>query len=255
MTENKVEINSLSVSFLKFKPENEQGLFLILHGWGSRAEKWQRVGELLAEKGYRVIIPDLPGFGRSEKPKEVWGLNGYCDFVDGFVKRLGLKNFYLLGHSFGGALAVKCALKFPKKIEKLFLVGAACFRRKTIRKKIFYAVAKVFKVFSFLPGYKLSRKGFYRFIIRKSDYPYAQGIMKDIYLKIIKEDLSSDVLPLINTPTVIIWGEKDKIKSIKEAYLIQEKIQNSELEILPDVGHSLYWEVPGKFVEAIIKHL
>jgi len=253
MTEKRIKINDLFINFFEFKPENEQGLFLILHGWGSRAEKWQKAGELLAQKGYKVVIPDLPGFGRSGKPTRIWDIDDYCNFVSEFAERLGLEKFYLLGHSFGGALAIKYSLKFPAKINKLFLVGAACFRRKTIRKRIFCVIAKILKIFSFLPCYQIFRKGFYKFVVR-SDYPYAEGVMRDIYLKIIKEDLS-EFLPLVQVPVIIIWGKKDKIKSIKEGRLIQEKIKGSKLEVLENAGHSLYKECPRKFIEIVDQYL
>jgi len=244
-------INKLNINY---KVIGEGKPLLILHGWGSNSEKWQKVGELLAQKGIKVIIPDLPGFGQSDKPTTAWDLDDYCDFVEEFVRALNLDKFYLLGHSFGGALAVKCGLKFPEKIEKLFLVSAACFRRKAFRKKLFYIIAKILKVFFFLPFYSSVRKGFYKFIVRKSDYPYADGIVKDIYLKIIKQDLS-DVLSRIQIPTIIIWGEKDKIKKIKEAYLIKEKIQSSRLEIIPDVGHNPHLENPEELSKLIIQNL
>ncbi len=239
---------------INYKTLGEGRPLLILHGWGSRSDNWQKVGELLANNGVKVIIPDLPGFGQSDKPQTSWNLDEYCDFVEEFVKNLGLERFSLSGHSFGGALAVKCGLKFPEKIDKLFLVGAACFRRKAFRKKLFYIIAKIFKVFSFLPFYSSIRKAFYKFIVRKSDYSYADGIMKDVYLKIIKQDLL-DVLSRIQISTIIIWGEKDKIKKIKEARLIKEKIQNSKLEIISDVGHSPHLETPGKLAEIISENL
>ena len=78
--------------------------------------------------------------------------------------------------------------------------------------------------------------------------------MKDIYLKIIKEDLS-DFLPLVSISTIIIWGEKDKIKSVKEGHLIQEKIKGSKLEILPDVGHNPYLNNSQRLVGAILNFL
>jgi len=239
---------------VNYKILGEGKPLLILHGWGSRSDNWQRVGEMLAKNGIKVIIPDLPGFGQSDKPSTAWNLDDYCDFVEEFVRILNLDKFYLLGHSFGGALAVKCGLKFPEKIDKLFLVGAACFRRKAFRKKLFYIIAKIFKVFSFLPFYSSMRKGFYKFIVRKSDYSYADGIMKDIYLKIIKQDLS-DVLSWIQISTIIIWGEKDKIKKTKEAYLIKEKIQDSKLEIISGVGHSPHLKTPERLAELISKNL
>jgi len=251
MREIKVLIKKLEISF---KITGEGTPLLILHGWGSRSERWERVAELLTENGIKVIILDLPGFGNSQRPSKVWGLDDYCEFIQEFVKFLNLEKFYLLGHSFGGALAVKCALAFPEKIDKLFLVGAACFRKKALRKKLFYIIAKVFKIFSFLPCYSCVRKGFYKFIVRKSDYPYTEGVMKDIYLKIIKEDLS-DVLPQIQIPTTIIWGEKDKIKPVKEARSINDKIKNSKLEILPKGGHNLHSEMPEKLSKIISQFL
>ena len=249
MREEKKIINGLEVNF---KIVGEGRPFLVLHGWGSKSERWEKVAELLANNGIKVIIPDLPGFGNTQEPSIPWGLDDYCEFIQEFVEFLNLEKFYLLGHSFGGALAVKCSAKFPEKIDKLFLVDAACFRRKALKKRFFYVVSKAFKVFSFLPCYSCIRKGFYKFIVRKSDYLYADGIMKDIYLKIIKEDLS-DVLSQVELPTIIIWGEEDKIKKLKVARSINAKIKNSKLEILPKVGHNPHSEAPEKLSEVIIK--
>ena len=235
-----------------YKTLGEGKPLLILHGWGSRSDNWQKVGEMLAKNGIKVIIPDLPGFGQSDKPSTAWNLDDYCDFVEEFINKLGLLNgFYLLGHSFGGALAVKCGLKFPEKIDKLFLVGAACFRRKTPKKRFLYILSKIFPS-RFLSS-SLLRRAFYRFIV-KSDYPSVNGIIKEIYLKVIKQDLS-DVLSQIQIPTVVICGEKDNITPLNDAKIINQKIKDSRLEIIPSVGHDLNLKTPEKLAEAISKNL
>lgn len=221
---------------------------LILHGWGSKSDNWQRVGELLSLRGMRVIIPDLPGFGASDWPKAAWSLDDYCDFIEEFVKILNLEKFSLLGHSFGGSLSIKCSLKFPEKIERLFLVSAACFRRRSIKKRILFVIAKVLKIFSFIP---FSRKTFYRFIVKKSDYPYTQGVMKDIYLKAIETDLT-DLLRRIKVPTVIIWGEKDDITPLNQSRIISQKIKNSQLRIIPKAGHDLNIKNPEELARGIL---
>ena len=244
---NKILVKGLEINF---KIIGEGRPLLILHGWGSKSERWEKVAGLLAQNGIKVIIPDLPGFGNSQRPLKIWGLDNYCEFIQEFINFLSLEKFYLLGHSFGGALAVKCSLKFPEKINKLFLIGAACFRRKALRKKLFYIIAKILKVFSFLPCYSYFRKGCYKFIVRKSDYSYTDGVMKDIYLKIIKEDLS-DVISQVQVPTIIIWGKNDKVKRIKEAYSINERIKDSKLEILPQTGHNPNSEMPEKLSKII----
>ncbi len=238
---------------INYKIAGQGPAILILHGWGSDSGKWKEVGELLEKRGYQAIIPDLPGFGRSSEPRRVWNLGDYCRFVEEFIGYFNLEKFSLLGHSFGGALAVKCSLKFPERIDRLFLVGAACFREKTARKKIFYIIAKILKIISFLPGYQYMRKGFYRFIVGRSDYPYLAGIMRDVYLEIIKEDVSP-LLPLVRLPTIIIWGELDRFTPLKYAYLIKEKIKNSELIVFNGIGHSPQLEEPEKLVGAMLKY-
>ncbi|MDP2909831.1 MAG: alpha/beta hydrolase [bacterium] len=203
---------------------------LILHGWGSNKEKWQKVAEILSQKGFKVVVLDLPGFGESQEPDLIWDLDEYALFINEFAKSLGLQSFNLLGHSFGGAVASKYALKYPEKINKLFLVGAACIRKEKAKRKLF----KVLSIFKFIP---FARRFFYRFIV-KSDYPQTKGIMRDIYLKCIKEDLS-DELEKITAPTIIIWGEKDDITPLSQAKLINSKIKNSKLFIIPNQGHAL----------------
>lgn len=232
-------------------PDRQAGVrqVLILHGWGSNSEKWQGVGELLAEKGAKVIIPDLPGFGQSQEPSRAWNLDDYCGFVEEFVKYLNLEKFFLLGHSFGGETAVKYSLRFPEKIEKLFLIDASCIRTRDFRKKLLYIVSKIFKIFSFIP---FLRKAFYRFIVGKSDYLSTEGVMRDTYLKVIGEDLSA-ILSQVQVPTVIIWGEKDDITPLKDGYLIKEKIQNSRLEVIPRVKHNPHLESPEKLASLILE--
>jgi len=224
---------------------------LILHGWGSRSDNWQKVEEMLVKNGIKVIIPDLPGFGQSDKPLTAWNLDDYCDFVEEFVKVLDLDKFYFLGHSFGGEVAIKYSLRFPEKIDKLFLVSASCIRTRNLKKKLLYIISKIFKIFSFIP---FLRKAFYRFVVGKSDYLSTQGVMRDTYLKIIAEDLSG-VLSKVEAPTVIIWGEKDNVTPLNDARIINQKIKDSRLEIILNVGHDLNLKAPEKLAEAISKNL
>ncbi len=218
--------------------------FLILHGWGSNSNRWTFVAEKISQKGFKVVVPDLPGFGLSQPPFTSWSLNDYCDFIFNFLKILPefSDGFYLLAHSFGGALGVKFALKYPEKIKKLFLVSASCIRKKTVKKDILVKMAKILKMFSFLPFYNFLRKLFYKLFF-KSDYLDNEGVMKETYLKIIKEDLSKS-LSSIKIPTIIIWGKKDRVTPLKHAYFINKQIKNSELIIIPSADHFLNQKAP-----------
>ena len=228
---------------------------LIFHGWGSNSQRWLEVGEKIANnEGFRVIIPDLPGFGESAKLEKEWNVNDYVNWADGFIEHLKLKDFYILGHSFGGALACKMAMKHSQDIKKIFLVASASIRRQSFKKTLFKNMAKMVKIFSFLPYYALFRRAVYKYVIRKSDYPSVDGFMKKTYLNVISENLSFH-LPFIRSETIIIWGDQDNVTPIEEAKYIQSKVRGSILEMIPGAGHDLNRKHPDLLAQKIVKHL
>lgn len=228
--------------------------FLILHGWGSCAKNWSRVKELLENQGCKVLVPDFPGFGENPSPLKPWSLDDYVEWVKEFCEKNNLSQIFLLGHSFGGSLAIKFSLKYPERIKKMFLVASAGIRKKTIRKKILGRISKFFKIFSFLPFYSFIRKIFYKFIVKKSDYPYLSEIMRETYLNIINEDLSS-LLFQVTVPTIIIWSEKDDVVSLKEGQFINQNIKNSKLLIIPGANHDLERKAPEILVQKILNSI
>ncbi|MDO8530351.1 MAG: alpha/beta hydrolase [bacterium] len=254
MTEGQVAIKNLKISYKTFG--NGEKTLLILHGWKSNSERWQKAAELLAEKGVTVIVPDLPGFGKSQEPSEAWSLDNYVEWLAEFCRQVpGLEDhFYLAGHSFGGALAAKFALKYPQKVQKLFLVSAACVRQMKFSKKAWYRLSKMVKIFSFVPYYPLARKAFYKFILRKTDYLQVDGVMKGTYLKGVSEDLSYKI-NFLKVPVVIIWGDKDTSTPIDQARFIHERIPHSTLIVIPGANHSLQMEVPEQLAEKILQNI
>ena len=255
MREEKILIQDINTVY---KVIGEGRPFLILHGWGSNSDRWLKIAEQISDRGFKVLILDLPGFGKSDALQRPWNLNNYVEWVENFIKRLNLTDFYLLGHSFGGALAVKLAVKHPQEIKKLFLVSAACVRKKTgpkgYLKNFFARISKIVKLFYFLPYYGLFRKAVYKFIIRKSDYVYVEGMMKETYLNVVSEDLSFH-LPFIKIPTIIVWGSKDDITPIEQAHFIAKQINNSKLAVVQGAGHDLNRKQPEILAEKIINNI
>ncbi len=264
MQEKQIIINGLSVNYKIFgepTPLTGSLIFqkkpvLVLHGWPSSSDKWHAVAELLDRQHVMMVILDLPGFGKTPEPKTAWNLNNYVEFIHEFSKKVPelQKGFYLLGHSFGGALSAKFAIKYNQNVEKLFLVSAACVRKRTFMKSVWHQVSKIAKVFSFVPYYDMLRKAFYKFIIRKSDYPYFSGVMKETYLKVISDDLSH-FLSSLRVPTIIIWGSKDNLTPLEDAKWINKKIPESKLIVIEGAGHALEIEVPKVLAEKIVESL
>lgn len=228
--------------------------FVILHGWGSCAERWQKVKELLEAGGYKVFLPDLPGFGKEPAPLIPWSIDDYVEWAKSFCEKNNLSRVFLLGHSFGGAIAAKFSIKYPIYVEKLVLIDSAGIRKKRLKKEIQKKVAHFLNIFSFLPFYELIRKIAYRTLFRYSDYLLTDGVMKKTYLKVLENDISG-VFSSVSVPTMLIWGEKDKITPLKHAYFIKEKIPGAKLEIIPNVKHNPHKEAPEVLVQKILEFL
>lgn len=255
MEEKTIFINGLKINY---KISGSGLPLLILHGWGGSSDSWLKVSEILAKNGFKVICPDFPGFGKSKTPQRAWDLNDYTQWLKDFVYYLGLENFFLLGHSFGGRVAIKFSISYPERIKSLILCSPAGIKQKWgLKEKIIFYLAlignavfsqKILRIFK-----DRARNFFYKFL-RNRDYAKANGTMKETMKKIINEDLLPE-LSKIKIKTFIIWGQRDHILPSKYAFIFKEKIENSKLEILPKIRHSPHLEAPEELSKIVLNFL
>ena len=233
---------------------------IILHGWQSSREKWQKVKELLETQSLKVVVPDLPGFKPENQLDKSWNLDDYVEWLNNIQENSGSfpEPFFLLGHSFGGRIAIKFAVKYPEKLKGLILVSAAGIKKeKTFRDKVLLKAVKLARKLgvqeqaSQTKGlWQIIRKVFYCYVLRQTDYLTASPIQKEIMKNALEEDLKP-LLGSITIPTLIVWGKKDKMTLPKNAYLMKEKIKNSHLEIMDDIGHRPHLECPEILAQKI----
>lgn len=253
MKEEKIVIGGLEINY-KIAGQGEP--LLIWHGWGGSSDSWQKVQENLSQN-FQVISLDLPGFGKSSNPTQPWKTDDYLAVLSKLAEKLGLKSFYLAGHSFGGGLAAKFSAQNPQKVKALVLTGAAIFRsqkRLNRRQKIASALAKAGSIFERTPLigkslYPLARRFIYRFA-GVHDYNRASGVMKETFKNIISEDLSG-YLPQIKTPTLILWGKEDKSTPLEDAFAIQKLIPDSQVKVIEKANHSPHLTQPEMTAESI----
>lgn len=216
---------------------------IFLHGWGAEAISLKNV--FCDLENYIAI--DLPGFGRSEMPKDAWGLNNYSNFLTTFLEKLEIINPILIGHSFGGSIIIKYMGR-GGLAKKIILIDSAGIRERGMRVKIYYYIAKIFKLLFLIPGLNFTkdyiRKLFYK-AIDSSDYVEA-GKLTEIYKKIISEDLSED-LKKIKIKTALIWGEDDKDTLLSDAKKMSELIAGAKLYIIKKAGHFPFLDQPENF--------
>jgi len=255
MREEKVLINGLETNY---KIAGEGKPFLILHGWGGSSDSWKAVQKKISQAGYKVICLDLPGFGKSKEPPVAWSVADYTEWLLGFVNFLKLEKFFLLAHSFGGRVAVKFASIYSEKLEKLILCAPAGIKIKPgFKTRIIFWMAKIGNMF-FTPRplnrFKDRARNLFYMFLRKRDYVKANETMKDTLKKVINEDLLPD-LAKVNTETLLIWGEKDRMVPLKYGYIFNKNIRKSRLKILPRIGHSPHLETPEKLSQLIMQFL
>lgn len=244
---------------MKFILKNRKNrLFLIfLHGWAGRWQSWLPIIEQL-KKDFSILALDLPGFGENKLTRP-FTIFDYAEYISNLLKKERIRKAVVIGHSFGGAVAASLTIKRPFLVEKLVLIDASAIRnpKKTFTK----VLAKLGKVLFSLPIINLffskTRLLFYRLMkLEKSDY-YQIGnnkMLKKTFSLVIGEDLT-ERLSEIKTPTLIIWGEKDREAPLTDGQKINRLIKNSRLIIFPKAGHFPYLEDREKFCSELINFI
>lgn len=235
-------------------------VIVILHGWGSAVsgERYKDVKKILEKKGFSVFTPDMPGFGKSGLKKDELFFEDYVEFVRNFVIKNKLKRIILLGHSFGGRVAIRFTSLYPQYVSKLILTGASGIPHPlpSLKKKSIYYATKVLRPLFLLPGFSLLYQSFRKLIyysIGEMDY-YKAGNLAQTFKNVYQVSIIPD-LTTIKVPTFIIWGEKDTITPVKDAYCMHEKTPQSKLTIIPGATHKLPYESPSIFSKEVLQFL
>ncbi len=234
---------------------------LILHGGSDGAKPWTKTISELAKK-YTVYIPDLPGWGHSQplNRKGDYFIPELVEFVDKFSQNMGLENFYLMGHSLGGAVALTYTLKFPQKVNKLILVSSLCLGREIAWWVNILGTAKISRAIgAAIHGVLKGVKWFVDYILAPALSPVLtlkfanplSVVSMSIGSKVTngKEQITvlSDRLSEVKVPTLVIWGAKDLVIPASHAYDAAKLIPNCQVRVFKDCGHSVYRQNISEF--------
>jgi pimeloyl-ACP methyl ester carboxylesterase len=234
----KIVIDGLNINYIQYGSGHD---IILLHGWGQNIEMMKPVGDNFCDR-FRITILDLPGFGESDEPKEAWNIDKYNNFLENFISELGIKKPIVIGHSFGGRLAIRYSAR--NSIEKLVLFGAPCIR---IQEELPIGV-KVLKSIKKLPF--MNDIGEYmKKYIGSRDYKAASPIMRQTLVEVVNEDLSKFARE-IEEPTLLIWGTNDTEAPIKEARELEKIMVDAALIELPGT-HYAYLENLARVVSIL----
>lgn len=250
-----LRINYEYINKEKNKLRGNGRTILILPGWGTNIDVYRVLIEDMSLYS-NVIAIDMPGFGKSELPKEAWDIDGYIDFIESFVKELGIKELDLIGHSNGGRLIIKMMSKenIGFKVGKIILMGSAgIVHKKSLKTRI---KVRLYKVGKTIMGCKIVKKIVPNALeqlqkkVGSEDYKNAPPILRQSMVKLINEDMR-EYLPNINVPTLLLWGENDTATPIDDAKIMEKLIPDTGLVVIPGGTHFVFLEQPA-YINKII---
>ena len=231
---------------------------ILVHGAGGSSGYW---GAQLSElsKELRVTAIDLPGHGRSERPRWKPTIGLYAEHVAGFMKQLEIPSAAILGHSMGGLVVQKLTIDHAKQVVKLIIVdsGAKLVERGALPHDFNTQQAEIgMQILTRVLSQKtLSDKKKMAFVIKQisRNLTYDIGVLGRDLEAVANEDLR-ERLREISSPTLIIHGADDPIPLAMAEYL-RDNIKGSKLEVIPDSGHMPMLEQPERFNEALLRFL
>ena len=243
-----VIVDGLLVDYQK---SGQGQLLVLIHGWNDSAKGLQTLSQQLSKK-YQVITPDLPGFGASQAPGEVWGLDEYSSFIAHLIKKLNLGQPHaLIGHSNGGAIALRGLASVVLSADKLVLLSSAGIRSKNRGRLMAIQLSTKAGKIILLPLPKSLKSKIRKRLYTKigSDMLVAEHL-SDSFKKIVAEDEQADAAG-INQPTLIIYGEDDEQTPLSYGQIFHQLIEGSTLEVLPNAGHFVHQDRPADVVKLI----
>ncbi len=225
----KINVKDININYIQYGEGKD---IVLLHGWGQNIEMMQPLGDPLSNK-YKITIIDFPGFGESEEPKTAWTIDDYSEMLGEIIKKLNIKKPILMGHSFGGRVAIRYSAN--NKIEKLVLFGSPCIRKQ----QPLSLKTKVLKKLKTLPGLDGIGEKMKKYIGSR-DYKAASPMMRQILVNTVNEDLS-EYAKKIEEPTLLIWGDNDTEEPVEEARELEKIMIDAGLVVLPG-SHYAYLE-------------
>jgi pimeloyl-ACP methyl ester carboxylesterase len=221
---------------------------VLVHGFGASSDNWNRMAGRLTKR-YRVIAPDMPGWGQSTRMDSAsYAYPQQVERLHEFLSALGLRRVHLVGHSMGGFISSAYAARYPEEVITLGLLaphGVTEPQPSELALSLAagdnWLVARNVPEFDRLLNKVFGKRPYLPKSVFKLFAAYAiRGSAKSarIFAEMQNNDPAlEERLPLVKAPTLIIWGDQDRVLNVSGAEVFGKGIRNSELMVLPGVGH------------------
>jgi pimeloyl-ACP methyl ester carboxylesterase len=235
-----VTVAGIRMHYIAEGPAGGQPVVLV-HGLGVRAEEWAALAPYLVRAGYRVYMPDLPGYGRSQKPADFsYSLHDEAAMVIGFMDALGLTRVDLGGWSMGGGIVQHVAFDRPDRIRKLILFDAVGLKEPPqFDTRLFTPenADQLFQLQTLLSPHPVQLPGFIVRDVLRVSHRNEWVVKRAIASMLTGKDATDTILPQLKVPVLIVWGSADRVFPVSQARTMHRLVPQSELDIVPGCGH------------------
>ena len=270
--------SGLHISYYDTGKNDALTVFLI-HGLGDESDTWRHLIEPLSPYA-RVIAPDLPGFGRSEKPRIKYSLPFLTQTLLEFMDELQVERSILIGNSLGAIISQSMALEHPERIQGMVLIDGSMVQsnaQKVSLTNFLFLLPGIGKwMYNRLrsdpqSAYESLRPYYHdldqmpeadrNFLFQRVNQRVWDDHQRDAYLSTLRNMVTylmrrqsqlKETIPQIEAPTLIVWGESDQVSSVENGRLLQSILPNARLITLPKTGHVVQQERPQDLLDAIL---
>ena len=232
---------------------------VLVHGLGGRSEDWEKLAPYLAKAGYRVYLPDLPGFGQSDQPADFsYSVKDEAAVVTGFFDALGLKQVDLGGWSMGGWIVQLVAAEHPDRIRRLILFDSAgLYVKPDWDIKLFTPIspAELEKFDALLMPHPPQLPAFVAKDILRTSHEHAWIIHRALDSMLTGRDTTDTLLPTLKMPVLIVWGDVDRITPLSEGQKMHQLIPQSQINVISGCGHLAPNECASQISPEIVNFL
>jgi pimeloyl-ACP methyl ester carboxylesterase len=214
---------------------------VLVHGLGGHSEQWLNLSAYLVKAGYRVYIPDLPGYGRSEKPADFsYSVHDEAEAVVGFFDALGLKQVDLGGWSMGGGIVQHVAFRHPERVRRLMLFASIGIKQApTFDVRLFTpsTPAELAQLNALLMPNPPKAPDFVARDLLRISQERAWVIQRALDSMRSGQDATDSLLPQLKMPVLIVWGDVDRIIPLNQGETMHKLVPQSELDVITGCGH------------------
>ncbi len=270
MTANELQQSYINIGGINLYCEyllNDKPPLFLIHGFASSTYTFRRIIPLLQQQ-FSIIAVDLPGFGKSEKPTWfIYSLQNYAELMIQCIRHFDIPSTHIVAHSMGGQIALNMARMAPKKINKLILLCSSGYLRRARKSLI---LSSYLPFFERLVHYHVRKKEvidhlknvFYNHslisdeIIDEFARPLKERGFYQALVRLLRhrEDLEPYQLQEIQVPTLLIWGEEDKVVPVHIGHRLVRDLPQAQLITYEKTGHLITEEKPEHIFENILRY-